>query len=151
MLTNFEIKPRNPIVTKSWAITIFTVDGFFIEQRDEGFSIAFDCSVPCQTCEDGEPTKCTSCNTLTGLNLFWEKKCYDSCPATTYYNASRNGCEKCNSNCLECSYNNGNECTSCDPDSMFPYLHGKVCKTECPFGFYEDDVTNSCQPCEAPC
>lgn len=81
---------------------------------------------------------------MTGLNIFYKSKCYSRCPITTFYNANQYGCQKCNSNCLECSYTNGNECTRCDPRGLFPYLHGSVCKTTCPYGFYEDDKTNTC-------
>lgn len=33
MLTNFEIKVKEPLVTKSWEVTSFTSDNFFIESR----------------------------------------------------------------------------------------------------------------------
>ena len=71
MLTNFEIKVTKPLVTKSWSITVFTHDGYFIETRTSGLSIEFKCEVPCQTCVQNQPTICTSCNTLTGLNLIF--------------------------------------------------------------------------------
>jgi len=39
MLTNFEIKVTYPIVTKSWEITSFTHDNYFIENRLTGYTL----------------------------------------------------------------------------------------------------------------
>ena len=146
-ITNFEIFVSSPMVSESWILKVHTHDDHFIETRDQGLSLTFLCEAPCQTCKEGQPDVCTSCNTLTGKNILYEDICYERCPATTFYNQSEYGCQKCNPNCLTCSYENGNECTSCDPNGLFPYLDGLVCKAECPFGLYEDSTTNRCEPC----
>ena len=146
-LTNFEIFVTTPTVTDSWELMVYTKEGHFVEERFQSFSLEFLCSLPCQTCKTGEPSTCTSCNTLTGKEILYMDVCYETCPETTFYNASNYGCQKCNSNCLNCNYHNGNECTSCDPTGLLPYLDGTVCKAECPFGLYEDATTHKCELC----
>jgi hypothetical protein len=71
MITNFEINPVEPTITKSWEVTMYTPDDFFIETRDQGFSLEFKCAVPCLTCKVDQPDSCTSCNTLTGLSILY--------------------------------------------------------------------------------
>ena len=80
--------------------------------------------------------------------ILFENRCYESCPAGTYYDAMQHTCQWCDENCLECNpnptgddtlrYNNGQECTSCNPTSEWPWLVGTTCQEECPFGKYGD-------------
>ena len=91
-LTNFEIFVTGPLTSESWVLKVYTKDDYFIETRDQGISLTFLCQEPCQTCKSGEPSICTSCNTLTGKNILYEDVCYERCPETTFYNKSDYGC-----------------------------------------------------------
>jgi len=68
MITNFYIDVTEPMVTKSWGVTVYTDDDKKIDEVTEGLSLEFDCYPPCLTCADDglrpDPTKCHSCNDL---------------------------------------------------------------------------------------
>ena len=102
------------------------------------------CSLPCHSCNTGQPTQCLSCYTLsqnvTSLIYFVQiagqnyGQCYSSCPSTYYLNATNNSCIKCNSNCQECSMLSTN-CTSCPANfSLNPSTLS--CVSTCPTGTY---------------
>jgi proprotein convertase subtilisin/kexin type 5 len=156
MITNFYINIKDPMVTDSWVLTVYTSEGYAIDQIKSGLSLKFVCTAPCLTCVANGATlqdskRCTSCNTITKDIILYKETCIARCPARTFYDDSTYGCKDCNSNCLECNYENGNECTSCDPKGSAPFLDGVVCKATCPFGTYADRDLHKCMPCQAPC
>jgi len=53
LITNFYVGIYEPVVTKSWKLTVFTPDEYFIDAVSSGLYFTFSCSVPCETCYDG--------------------------------------------------------------------------------------------------
>ena len=68
MITNFYIDVTEPMVTKSWGVTVYTDDDKKIDEVTEGLTLEFKCYPPCLTCASSglrrDPTKCLSCNDL---------------------------------------------------------------------------------------
>lgn len=101
------------------------------------------CNYPCQTCEDGNPNRCTKC--LDNLILNPEKNiCSDSCPEGQVL--VKNECIHCkDSNCKSC-YEDGYICSICK-DNYF--LLGNSCVEQCPDMYYIEN--NSCLKCNENC
>ena len=134
-ITNMLINVSQPLVTNSWALTSFTEEGrYAIDQIKGDLSLEFGCSFPCQTCEDGQPDVCTSCNMVNGYLILYENVCYQECPTGTYYESF--ACKPCDDKCLTCTYLSPTWCTSCDPESAHPFLDGNTCTDTCGFGEY---------------
>ena len=148
IITNFYINVEKPMTTTSWQLTTFTPGGHFIDTIDNGLNLTYKCHLPCLTCNG---KACTSCNTLTGLTILYDSKCYKTCPASTFHDESAFTCKKCHETCAECDQKNGDHCTKCDTKGVFKFLDGKACKPECPFGYYGDLKLGKCMPCAAPC
>ena len=86
------------MVTDSWVLTVYTPDGYAIDQLKSGLSLTFVCTAPCLTCvDDGAGSnqnskRCTSCNTVTKDIILYKEKCIERCPAKTFYDDSTYGC-----------------------------------------------------------
>eukprot|EP00350_Pseudokeronopsis_sp_OXSARD2_P013824 CAMPEP_0170568488 /NCGR_PEP_ID=MMETSP0211-20121228/81237_1 /TAXON_ID=311385 /ORGANISM="Pseudokeronopsis sp., Strain OXSARD2" /LENGTH=101 /DNA_ID=CAMNT_0010890405 /DNA_START=1073 /DNA_END=1375 /DNA_ORIENTATION=+ len=84
-INNLRIFVATAMETTSWNMTTFTPNEGMIERLDEGLSFVFGCNAPCLTCDDNDPDLCLSCNDLTTDNIFYEGKCYSTCPDGSYY------------------------------------------------------------------
>lgn len=151
MITNFYVDISEPMTTKSWVVTVFTEDDFFIDWIGSGLTQTFDCYAPCQTCyhdaSPALPNRCKSCNILTGKTILYDRYCWEQCPTQTYYDASAYTCKPCENNCLECEPENGNICLACNKAGTHPFLDGSNCKAKCPFGTYGNKITGECEAC----
>ena len=155
MITNFFVDVRDPMTTESWVLTVYTPDDFFVDTISSGLVVTYNCKAPCEQCnwqaDPPNPDFCLTCNVLTGKSILYEGYCYEYCPSGTYYDDSAYTCKLCHESCRECSQNNGNECTACNPFGEFPFLDGTTCKKDCPFGTYGNTTLSKCMPCESPC
>lgn len=132
-------------------MTVWTKEGYFVDQISDGLDFEYKCSVPCQTCAVNNPLKCNSCNVLTGKTILYQDWCYEKCPSGTFYDAATYTCKKCNKMCQECDDYNGQICLTCNPFSDYPFLDGAICKATCPFGTYGNKTLSKCMPCQSPC
>ena len=111
------------------------------------------CHESCLTCEKNgsdENPNCQSCQEnkyLTDDNL----KCVDFCENNYYENLDEKKCYKCHQNCETCSgksFDNNNNCLSCDQNSKFKYLlitdSISNCVEECPKSTILDINLNQC-------
>lgn len=47
MITNFYVDISEPRITKSWVMTVWTKEGYFVDQISDGLDFEYKCSVPC--------------------------------------------------------------------------------------------------------
>jgi hypothetical protein len=81
------IDVKEAATTDSWSLTSFSNGGEFqIDKIPAGLSFTYKCNYPCLTCEDGDPDKCSSCNSVplrvkapknnAGYSILYDHKCY---------------------------------------------------------------------------
>lgn len=123
--------------------------------------VCIQCNSKCLTCESSEV--CLQCSN--DYYLF-DNKCSNSCPKDYYGIKAERKCSKCkegqfevspsedsgickvcNNNCATCS-DREDYCTSCKQKL---YAHLGKCETECPKGFYPQDVISKCETCPIEC
>ena len=109
------------------------------------FSFNFTCLPECPINLYISNSQCvTSCpSNVTYTN----KSCYIECP-TGYYLKYYNYCEQCNDSCKECD-ERPNNCLFCNNESFF-LLNG-LCTPDCPYQYYKNNDTKTCQPCSENC
>ena len=122
----------------------------------------YPCSNRCNTCYGPLSNQCTSCKRHTEFMYYIKTKssCYKGCPEGYYmtnYNSIKKGnmigsvvvgedyygvdepevrhCEKCSSNCANCSVNN--KCLSCKDNLI---LDNQTCVSDCPVGKYVQEI-----------
>ena len=72
------------VTTKSWDVVTMTADGYMIDRVSKGMTLTFPCNLPCQTCKNGLPKVCTSCNGINGEVILWNGRCIKQCPDGMY-------------------------------------------------------------------
>ena len=95
-------------------------------------SICFVCYSTCLTCNGPNADNCLSCNVGFFLN--------------------ETNCDACNSTiCKTCS-GTADNCSSCDTSKYLINLTTSyTCDFSCPYGFYSDNLTNTCKECDSSC
>ena len=144
------INVKEAITTDSWSLTSFSNGGEFqIDKIRDRLSFTYECRYPCQKCVGGDPDHCSSCNSVAGYSILYDKKCYKSCPDGTYFDNYQ--CKKCDPMCKTCVKTSGIACTSCDVSSAWPYLDGNICSKNCQFGWFGNKNFAKCEKCNYPC
>ena len=96
------------------------------------------CQSPCVTCQDFDPTKCTSC--ITGKYLkYGAPDCVDSedCTGDRFGNPLTGRCDLCHPACSTCTGGSIDKCTEC----RAPYFLNEetnTCVLQCPDRFYNE-------------
>lgn len=99
------------------------------------------CITGCLVCSNTD--SCIKCED--GLVIF-ENKCVTDCPLG--YTKIGEKCEQClDSNCEICSLGNPGTCEKCTSG----FLIGSNCVSECPHGYYPDEIKKECVPCDIKC
>ena len=111
------------------------------------------CDASCGECQGNSSNDCLSCHSSYFLSLpTGPGVCVKECANGYYPNQSKYVCELCDSSCFQCNSSGISNCTSCKP---FTYLQNppypSSCLSTCPYGTYQDDITNLCQPCDSSC
>jgi len=115
---------------------------FFINQSN--FCEA--CHSTCRSCNGNSEYNCTSCE---GLYLY-NSTCLVDCPPGYWQNSSNFTCQFCDPTCNECSGPASNECINCLLGGD-RWLYQNSCLLECPAGFYQENSTYECLPCNEMC
>jgi len=112
-----------------------------------------DCQIPCATCEDDKPNKCTSCfigSYLSEYTCKFDLSCnnYNNCTdcgVGTGYTLAGANCLACNKikNCLQCSQTNNQICALC---TIGFYLNNSKCSV-CPYECFSCISLNTCTSC----
>jgi len=116
-----------------------------VKQSDLTIPICASCGNFCEKCSASDPNICTRCEE--GYYSY-EGDCFEVCPDGTYLPSDSTTCQVCDDNCGTCSLAPSN-CTSCDGASEFPLRLNNTCKTSCPDGYVQLEL--SCEACTAPC
>ena len=104
-ITQMVIDVYEPITTETWTLTTSLNSGrYAIDQITSDLTVTFKCSYPCLTCSE-DPTTCLSCNTVDGFAILYQEKCYQTCPAGTYFEYFQ--CKPCDPKCKTCAKTSG--------------------------------------------
>ncbi|KAL4496783.1 hypothetical protein ABPG73_011749 [Tetrahymena malaccensis] len=94
---------------------------------------------------------CTSitCSQCQNQNEFFDpvaKICTSQCVYGANPHSPSSQCQTCtNTKCQSCQSNNLNQCTSCDPNSKYPFLENGNCVDKCSSQYYQNG--NQCSLC----
>ena len=112
----------------------------------------------CKTCASGsESNQCTSCAPGTFLHPNTGGQCLSHCPDGFWEDTYNRACQSCWSSdvspysCATCNGHNNTNCLTCKPDT---FLYEGQCISPCPDGFWGDNSTLRCLPCNTdpiPC
>jgi proprotein convertase subtilisin/kexin type 5 len=104
------------------------------------------CPNGCDTCTDLTDQPCECCNTADPLFAYqFLTKCYPACPSGTYLaDPSNKICESCHESCGSCTSGSAEGCDTCKSDL---YIHNNKCNTDCPNGFFKDEIFKRCSAC----
>jgi len=110
---------------------------------DKAQGLCLKCNSPCLTCTSG--TECLTCDRSDPDNLLInffakDKQCYEECPNISVPSPSKL-CLECISPCVTCT-ELPDQCTECEENT---YLLNGSCEQSCPFGYYRDSETWTCQ------
>ena len=99
-----------------------------------------------------QPTTCTSCGTLSGLQSYLyptDTTCYVNCPSDSYKDTSGGTCTLCHASCDGCS---GSDivCLNC-ASTYYRKIGSSECTQSCGNGYYGDTNTVSCTQCPDGC
>ncbi|KAG7220426.1 hypothetical protein INR49_003292 [Caranx melampygus] len=109
-----------------------------------------NCHPSCRSCVGPLASDCLRClkpeeTLLPQSGHLQHGVCTARCPAHTYLDDVQT-CRECHPSCWHCTGPHADNCTSCPSSSG---LHGGLCLTSCPQGFFIQD--NQCQACHPSC
>lgn len=116
------------------------------------------CDPGCVGCE-GTAKNCTSsdgCNAGTYYHAV-TSECLALCPSNYYAfaDATSAKCVKCEEGCAECTGAGLTKCSKCQAHNNGTKYYKKFnineCTASCPGGFYEYDLTLTCEKCDPSC
>ncbi|KCV68144.1 TKL protein kinase [Fonticula alba] len=115
-------------------------------------SVCRPCAASCASCAGPDADECTSCH---GIDLLFEGRCVDECPAGTFGCSASGRCDPCDARCAECTLaaHLGDRCTAdchtCRAGFVLsPSTH--TCDVACPAGEFTPDSV-LCAACDADC
>lgn len=158
------MKSTNPLTVAAaaamsqFAVDTYTlVDGeyYMVDQTDVAGRLAVSCDFPCKTCPSSNATQCRSCaDYISGVTYYFKEDTYeclaggsDVCGSGYFQNATSHTCDRCASNCAECS-GSRTTCTKCN--STLFLVNGN-CSDSCGVGFYSVSGSNVCVACKSGC
>ncbi|EAR95398.3 hypothetical protein TTHERM_00077020 (macronuclear) [Tetrahymena thermophila SB210] len=125
------------------------------------------CFDNCTQCDGGSPSDCLKC-AYGYYHLKEQKMCVSTCP-DPYYSEENNPdcilsctqsnqypnnitrkCENCNIACKECFGSDESSCKKCSTNYLFLEKRN-MCTKKCPYGYYENYITFTCDPCDKTC
>uniref|UniRef100_A0A3Q3W1N2 Growth factor receptor domain-containing protein n=1 Tax=Mola mola TaxID=94237 RepID=A0A3Q3W1N2_MOLML len=115
------------------------------------------CHPDCALCDGPQSSDCDACAhpdaTLHNGSLEGSGHCVPSanlCSPRQY--ADQEGeCHPCHKYCHRCSGPSKSHCLSCNQRHLLHRQLYGTCVTECPVGFYRDELEQKCEPCHPSC
>lgn len=97
---------------------------------------------------------CTACGKINGTSYYLDgsSKCVTTCTQSYFEGPSQFTCDSCDSSCSYC-YGTTTNCTVCNKPNGYVTSgqNTSICVLKCEDGYYKDDGTSSCQPCDQNC
>ncbi|EAR94687.2 latrophilin/CL-like GPS domain protein (macronuclear) [Tetrahymena thermophila SB210] len=119
---------------------------------DSSSGICMPCATGCLQCKN-TPTNCQLCDTSLQYYFQSPSKCVLTCDPG-YFPTTQNNiqvCSQCYSTCSQCKDSTPSSCSACNPGYYLTQSKQCVATKSCPDGFYGDDLTNTCKPCDSKC
>ncbi|KAL4489764.1 hypothetical protein ABPG72_022404 [Tetrahymena utriculariae] len=107
------------------------------------------CDSSCLNCFGGSKKQCVDCQ----LPRYFQKlttSCELQCQPNQYGNSKTAMCEQCDNSCATCSGPSNNQCLSCE-NSLFYLQTSGACVSNCPSGYFQNNLLNQCQKCDSTC
>lgn len=122
-------------------------DGYY-EGLFGAVKVCLKCALGCVDCSGPTQGECIKCGLPFHMSMH-ENKCVEDC-FESYGNQDPNEpqCKECDKNCLDCSGEKKDECTSCKEGKFF--YQGK-CDKKCPEGLTGNLEARSCDQCSENC
>ncbi|KAL4471652.1 hypothetical protein ABPG74_008545 [Tetrahymena malaccensis] len=119
---------------------------------DISSGICQPCATGCTQCKN-TPTNCQSCDSSLKYYFQAPSKCVQTCDPGFFptLQNSISVCQQCYSTCSQCKDQTSSSCSACNPGYYLTQANQCVATKSCPDGFYGDDLTNTCKPCDAKC
>ena len=102
-------------------------------------------SCPSPYIADNTLGACTRCSEN---KIYYNRTCVDSCPLTTFLNASSYTCEPCAFGCDNCTGSSKYSCLFCSEGF---FIDNGYCSAGCPTDMYANPDTRVCEQCQPPC
>ncbi len=111
-----------------------------------------ECHEYCLTCFGLLNTQCKSCaNSTTGTEYLLTVTTCDAVCGDSYFKSGPNMCSPCAKNCTTCDVTLDN-CSLCNAGYVYwPVPATGQCPKSCPAGYYYDNNTVQCEPCDPSC
>eukprot|EP01022_Parablepharisma_sp_SALTPOND_P027485 TRINITY_DN666_c0_g1_i1.p1 TRINITY_DN666_c0_g1~~TRINITY_DN666_c0_g1_i1.p1 ORF type:complete len:2608 (+),score=224.05 TRINITY_DN666_c0_g1_i1:10363-18186(+) len=164
--TIINIPAKNPDTVDAASKVTFSIKTYtsddenknsIVNEHDNMGKLTVDCDFPCDTCEVGLFTNCTSCfkgevsgkyyyhySDLDHCGLLDED---DSCGTGYLKDKTKKKCSLCHEKCVDCIGKTDN-CTECRSP---PFLYKGECYSKCMDGTYVPDGEKTCYDCKDPC
>lgn len=105
------------------------------------------CFETCLTCNGIYKISCLTCDHGSTTPFYHQQECLEECPPKLFPSPTKI-CLDCHSTCEECNGISSTQCLKCE-DGKF--LKNGSCIPACGLGFYQNTVTNTCDPCTLNC
>ncbi|KAL4474833.1 hypothetical protein ABPG74_001529 [Tetrahymena malaccensis] len=126
--------------------TLFLKQDTCVLCNEDGYyqsnNLCLKCHNTCKTCNGSNDNNCLSCSG--NLNLNSSNMCVDTCNDKTF--PSNNVCQPCDPSCLTCTQLG--KCQTCPTGK---YIFNDALCSNCPVGYFGDDVSKSCKKCHKSC
>ena len=107
------------------------------------------CHQSCSTCIGPGNGQCSACSPQYYLQPN-STTCSSTCENGYWGNPTGNICSPCASTCNYCVGPTSSDCASCGQGDYLHPFSGK-CVTSCPLGYYPNNATRRCSPCDKSC
>jgi len=115
----------------------------FVDKTGKCIECDQELKATCLVCDPLNLKRCLRCDQQQPLKYLFKGKCYEVCPAKSFWEKLTNECTECPKNCDECS----NE-WKCDKCQVGFYLNeNKECVKACLDGFITNE-SNQCERCQ---